>query len=329
MPIDYCVHMIASKVYYFLMLTRERIDIAIIARDEEGLIADTIKSAHGQDTSNKYHFAITVEANACNDNTVDRAEETIAALPPREGLSFAVEESDEAGKNATINRALGKSATRFFMYADADVLFSADCFRLVAQALEAPDTWVGGPVSKQLIPHHLLGTTLGKLHLVRQLYNQFAGYVPAPMGRMIGFRRDLVGEIPLHALADERYITLSAIRDHGTGSVKTVRGASVYAKAAGTMQEFLDIGDRIATVRQKFVRDFPELGTILQQVTRESQASAPSREAVEELLVPHLIHEGIDPAILQLWYDIKSGAVPKAELLDPDWGWKRSATTKL
>lgn len=312
------------------MSVAETLDVAIVARDEANHIAQTLASIQRQEADARYRFHVTVAADACEDDTAERAQAAIDGFAPRPDISFRVLEIAASGKNNAINTVLAETASEHFIYGDGDATFSANCFRKVAETLENPAVWACGPVSRQIIHPDLLGTALGNLHMVRQLYIEYSRSVPAPIGRLLGFRRRLLNnnKIPLDALAEERYITLTAIQKYGRSAVETIRGASVYATAARTMEDFLQIGDRIATVRKLFVAAYPELGELLRELSREASRRAPPRHAVERLLIPRLVEEGIDPSWLQEWYRIQAGAKPREELIRADGTWLPASSTK-
>jgi cellulose synthase/poly-beta-1,6-N-acetylglucosamine synthase-like glycosyltransferase len=308
----------------------ETINVALVARDESKHVARTLESVYLQQPHDRYRFDMHVVANACEDDTADVARNKISSFEPRPDMSFSVIELTEAGKNNAINTILALSDDELAIYGDTDALFSSDCFYKVADTLQDPDIWVTGPFSRQIIGPEIVDPTVRGLHRVRQLYNECTRFVPQPVGAMIGFKRALLetGRIPLDALADDRYLTLTAVQKYGLKAVQTIKEASVFTKATSTMEDFIKKGDRIATVSKHFTDTYPELGKLLKQLRTDAARRAPPREEVNKVLIPRLTEEGIDPALFGKWLEMRAAARPRPELLRAGLTWDPIATTK-
>ncbi len=308
----------------------ETVTVALVACDEANNIARTLASVNAQEGDERYHFRVTVAANGCKDDTAERATAAIESFEPRPDISYRVKKISTPGKNNAINEVFADSPSRLGMYGDCDAVFSSNCFGQIVKTLEQPEVWASGPVSRQIIHPKLVGTELGNILRAKQLEIECSGNVPAPVGRLIGFRRELLDDekIPLNALADERFITLTAIRRHGRPAVKTIQEASVFANAAQTVEDFRQTGDRIATVRKMFVAAYPELGALLHELTLETSRRAPPEEEVRRQVTSRLIEEGIDPACLDEWHRLRAAAKPRPELIRSDGTWQPTLSTK-
>ncbi len=321
------------------MSSAETIPVAITARNESNLIGRTLRSIQNQESDERYHFAVTVAASACDDNTAERAQKVIDGFESRPDISYQVKEISQAGKNHAINRVLSENASDDnrcgkFIYGDGDAAFSSNCLRRIAETLDQPEVWVCGPVSRQIIHPDVMGTPLGNIQRARQL--EVAYRLAAdkrfvlPIGRLMGFRRGLLGynQLPHNALSEDRYLTLIATQRYGPEAVKTILNASVFANAAQTIEDFKQTGDRIATVRRLLVQAYPELGNLLHELTLEASRRAPPPEKIRQHVIAQLIKEDIDPACLDEWHRLKASAQPRDELMLDDGTWRPALSTK-
>lgn len=311
----------------------ETIDVAVIARNEEGMIADTLTSINNQVLDGRYQFNVTVWPNACTDHTAEVARKTIAsfASKKRSALSYAVVEREQGGKNLTLNTALAGSKTDLFIYTDGDVTFSDNCFTAVADKLHEPGVVVSGAVSRKVIAP---GTdpVVAKFHTLRQLlYDAYAteGYVRQPMGAMMGFRRMLLDEIPLEALAEDLYVVLLAAARFGVAASQAAPEAIVYGVATQTMDDYVGREKRIWVANQKLVAQYPEFKEVYEALYVRHHPR--SREQIDERLLPLLAEANLTKEDLEHWHNVRADINQTAELKDflrPDGSWVPIESTK-
>lgn len=311
---------------------RKYIDVAIPAHNEEGLIEITLRSIYGQVPCDKYLFAFHLVANDCTDRTVEIAKETIRKFKKRPDQEYRVIEKAEAGKARAINTVLSKSQSDIFIYADADVTFSDSCFEKVADDLLLKGAVVSGATPDISIPESIKNTEIGHLHRAWQLYVKESQVAPAPIGRMLGFRKSLLDKLPENIAAEDKFIALSAIDKLGYEKVRTVPGAIAYSVPAKTVQDAVRQTARNVAAINQLLNLYPDLQKAREAELRAREKSTRSIHESIDAVKRKLEKEGIAPQIADrmnmLIQQARELGDKSPELISSDGRWDPILSTK-
>lgn len=311
---------------------RKYIDVAIPAHNEEGLIEMTLRSIYGQTPSDRYIFAFTVVANGCTDNTVKIAKETIGQFKKRPDQEYRVIEQSVTGKARAINTILSKGQSDILIYADADVTFSESCFEKVADDLVQEGAVVSGATPDILIPESIKNTEIGHLHRAWQLYINRSQTTPAPIGRMLGFRRSLLDKLPENIAAEDKFIALSAMQQFGYEQVRSMPEAIVYSVPPKTIQEAIKQTARNIAAMNQLFNLYPELRKVREEELIARGKYTHSEPSVIEDVKHQLKEEGIDPHVVDQMRALIQQAEERGdkspELISNDGRWEPILSTK-
>ncbi|HSX07823.1 MAG TPA: glycosyltransferase family 2 protein [Candidatus Saccharimonadales bacterium] len=284
------------------------IELIIPAHNEELHIGTTLRSLHAQElVGTDERYAVTVVANACSDQTAERAEETISTLTPRPELTYSVVEEATPGKNNAINSRLQKSDSKYFMYMDADVVLSGRSLRRIAERLRRQGIMVSGALTRTVIPAEITTTGFGRLLRTWQLRHEIVQKPAAPTGRMMAFNREAVRSLPTKTdVAEDRYVTLSVSRNFGRQAVCPTVGAYVYPNAPRTPEDFIAQQGRYVAGAEFLFRQYPVLRKVfkdIQAVQRREHPPMPRKEVYKELTRRALV-EQIEPDRVRELYEL-------------------------
>lgn len=314
-------------------------ELVIPARNEALHIDATLRSLHVQEligTDEKY--AITVVVNACSDRTAEQAEETVETLAPRPELRYSIVEETEPGKNNAINSRLEASNSEHFMYMDADVVLSPRGLRRVSENLRRKGVMISGALTRTVIPEEIATTAFGKLLRVWQLKQEIVAAPTLPTGRMMAFHRGAIKALPIEMdVAEDRYITLSVMRDYGISAVKVAEGAFVYPNAPRTWEEFVDQRARYVGGMRYLLEQYPELKPVFKRVqaAQRSEYRPKSYSEIIEDLTRRMIIEQIDPArIKELEFlegdiRVRAASLQTSGIISSDGRWAPAVSTKI
>lgn len=311
----------------------EYVDVAVLARDEERLIGRTLQSIHEQRLTGLHHFQVTVWANSCSDATAEtarRAIVTLTAAKPRPELSYQVVERTQSGKNVTINAALQASQTDSFIYTDADVTFSPNCFAAVMDKLREPGVVLSGPMHLELTDART-DPEVEKLYRIRRLLRAVTEergmYTPQPLGAMTAFHRRLLDELPL-GVEDDTYIPMLAVSRYGMQASRVAREETVYQIAVRTMPEFMAREKRIEVTARETLDAYPELKKAAEALYR---AYPKTPEETNALLEPYLEAAKLSRRDLEFWHSVWDEIGRTDDIsayMRPDGSWKPIESTK-
>ncbi|HSX43597.1 MAG TPA: glycosyltransferase family 2 protein [Candidatus Saccharimonadales bacterium] len=312
----------------------KEIDVFAPAYNEAAHIGTTIGSIHDQDPNDKYHFNVLVLPNGCTDDTASVASEAIANLPSHPSISFDVIKRPEASKTRAINFALGRCASDVAMYIDTDVTFSERCFEQVADEFADCTVQAAGPVPRNKIPPEIVGTYLGQILRVRQLYSDAAGPWPKPTGRLIAFRTAAIDALFEDTAADDTWLINTIAQNHGWESIRVAQDASVYATAQRNWLDYIQQKSRYARGNEHLYEVFPELKRVLEEGRSFVNRHMRSRAEIEEVIAPIMEKERLPMRLIDELAVIGKICLDNAELMPHELvsargKWKPVASTKV
>jgi cellulose synthase/poly-beta-1,6-N-acetylglucosamine synthase-like glycosyltransferase len=309
-----------------------KIDVFMPAHNEEILIGETIASVHAQEISGKNTYTVTVIANGCTDATADTARQVIESLPVRDNLNFQVIELEKASKAHALNHALGQSNTDFFMYIDADVTFSPDCFEKVMESFDDPKVMLSGAEPHIKIPEQIAGTHLEGIFQVRDIVNRTPGRFLMPIGRMITFRKQVASQFSETVASEDNWITYRVVESNGWDAIKVVKGAEVYDVAPDNWADFLLQESRARATSIQLVKACPELAPLKEEgerLQRERNPPEKTREAaLAQMAMQGLAPELFDEFSVTLEKIFQENSRLQQGLIRDDGTWKPVGSTK-
>jgi hypothetical protein len=312
---------------------REKIDVAIPAHNEEQLIARTLASIHEQQPGD-YNFDVTVVANGCTDQTTETAVRAIESFKPRSDIGYNVVETPIADKTHALNTILTRSSTKIFMSTDADVTFSNNCFRRIAETVSMPDVHVSGAVPRPVIPQSLVGTLLGDIYRTRQLFRQISGKCYFPVGCMLAHKRETVPMLPANTGGcEDGYIIFSGVEQYGWPALQVAQDTSVYALSPGNWIDLFAQEARFLRVEANLRQLFPQFVAISEAGRLLRESEMPPLAERDERVTELLKKEGIPIDTIGLMRTINraladNSEIMGAELVDAQGRWQPIASTK-
>lgn len=203
--------------------------VGVMAYNEEGSIADSLRSMLGQEMSGARVTEVIVVASGCTDRTADIVAE-LAVAEPRIRL---IEQHRREGKASAINLFIEAATAPVLLLVSADVIVEDGAFGHLLKHFADPTV---GMVGGHPIPVNGSGTFLGHtVHLQWHLHDMIARETPK-LGEAIAFR-NVVPSIPLDTAVDELNIQ-ALVTQLGYRLVYEPR-AVIYNRGPGTVRDFL------------------------------------------------------------------------------------------
>ena len=203
--------------------------VGVMAYNEEGNIANALRSMLSQEMSGARVTEVIVVASGCTDRTVDIVAE-LAAAEPRIRV---IEQRRREGKASAINSFIEASTAPVLLLVSADVIVEAGAFGHLLRHFADPTV---GMVGGHPVPVNGSGTFLGHtVHLQWHLHDVIARETPK-LGEAIAFR-NVVPSIPLDTAVDELNIQ-ALVTQLGYRLVYEPR-AVIYNRGPATVADFL------------------------------------------------------------------------------------------
>lgn len=203
--------------------------VGVMAYNEEGNIADALRSMLSQQMSGARVTEVIVVASGCTDRTVDIVTE-LAVTEPRVRL---IEQPRREGKASAINLFIEAATAPVLLLVSADVIVEEGAFGYLLRHFAEPAV---GMVGGHPVPVNGSSTFLGHtVHLQWHLHDVIAREMPK-LGEAIAFR-NVVPSIPLDTAVDELNIQ-ALVTQLGYRLVYEPR-AVIYNRGPSTVADFL------------------------------------------------------------------------------------------
>lgn len=261
------------------------IDLIISAYNEESLILRALDSLMVQKLPINYRLKVIVVCNACTDRTYEITQDYFNRHKNKD-IETLVINTKVRGKPNAMNMGMTESDSETVIFMDADCHIDTKAIVNLHDKLNNGYRVAGGLICADFSRHDK-STLLYKYQRILDIHNQL--FNRFPVGRLMGFNRELIDKFPEDVGSEDTWLSLTSVQKYGSDSICIDQNSRVYYFPSQNWIEFITQESRFMQMTSRLINQYPELGIILEKFATQKVPFEKKAKKIYNLLTPEEI----------------------------------------